>query len=141
MTIHGRCYDRIGLIYYSMKQRCLNVNVPAYKNYGARGITICEEWIKDKCSFFDWAYKNGYKESLTLDRIDNNGNYEPSNCRWATKREQANNRRSNLLITRFGVTKNVKQWCEVFNINENTVYSRIKSGCDEEFLFNKKSAK
>lgn len=91
---HGLSRSRLYNIWQAMKTRCYNKNHKFYKDYGGRGIKICKEWQHDFMSFREWAVNNGYKDSLTIDRIDVNGNYEPSNCRWVTMSVQNKNKRA-----------------------------------------------
>lgn len=122
-------------IWSSMKDRCLNKNHKFYKDYGGRGILICNEWIINVSSFYNWAIANGYKEGLTIDRVDNDRGYEPDNCRWATRLEQANNKRNNLNITFNGVAKTVAEWSREYKLNNKTILSRIRAGWILERLF------
>jgi hypothetical protein len=96
--------ERLYNIYADMKQRCFDKTCVPYKDYGGRGITVCDEWATDYTAFRSWALENGYSNSLTIDRINNDGNYEPSNCRWADAVTQANNKRQGRLPERDGLT-------------------------------------
>jgi hypothetical protein len=109
-----------------MKRRCFNPNNKRYERYGGRGITVCDEWIYDFQAFYDWATQNGYDESLTLDRIDVNGNYTPNNCRWITAREQQSNTSRNHYITIDGITKTISEWAREYNISPDVIKDRIK---------------
>jgi len=104
---------RLFMVYYQMIRRCYKSNDLAYDNYGARGISVCDEWLNNWYAFRDWALANGYRDDLTIDRINNDGNYEPANCRWATRKEQSHNtRKNNHRITAFGETKSLFEWLD-----------------------------
>jgi len=127
-TVHGM--NRRGethpvyVVWKSMLQRCENPNASYYKNYGGRGITVCDEW-HDVRAFIDWASANGWRKGLSIDRIDNNGNYEPGNCRWTMRKEQQRNKRNNRLITFNSKTQTMVQWAEEVNVSARTLSSRI----------------
>lgn len=133
---HGLKHTRIYYIWCSMKERCYTPSNNSYKNYGARGIKVCDEWQKFE-PFYEWAMSHGYSEDLSIDRIDVNGNYCPENCRWSTKKVQANNTRSNHYVTRDGETHTVTEWCEILGISRSTVVKRIGKGLPEEVWFYK----
>lgn len=140
-TKHGLEHTRLYGIWTDMIHRCHNPENSSYERYGARGISVCEEWRNDVRVFYDWAINNGYSDDLTIDRVDNNGNYCPDNCRWATRVEQASNRRSNILITRNGETKTMKQWAISEGIPYQVVWQRIKKlGWDTERALTEKVA-
>lgn len=124
-TEHGQSGTRLYNIYMLMKRRTGDERDKEYKDYGGRGIKICDEWENDFNAFYNWSINNGYSEDLTIDRINVNKNYSPDNCRWATRKEQANNRRTNRNISYNGETHNIRQWAEKLGINYNTLSSRI----------------
>ena len=129
-TTHGLSHSRLRLIYRNIKSRCYNPNDKKFKNYGGRGITICDEWLGDNgfINFYNWAVTHGYSENLTIDRIETNGNYEPSNCRWADFTVQANNRTNNHLITYNDKTMTISNWAKELGINYKTLSNRILQG-------------
>lgn len=121
---HGQFGTRLYNTWAHMKQRCYNPKNPSYENYGAKGIIVCNEW-QDFEPFYNWARNNGYKDNLTIDRIDFNGNYEPANCRWATIEEQNNNKSDTNLITYNGKTQSLSKWAKELNIKMTTLKARI----------------
>ena len=124
-----------------MKNRCYNPQNKFYKDYGGRGITVCSEWLDKKNghkNFREWALENGWKEGYSIDRINVNGNYEPSNCRWATPTEQANNRRNNNFVTINGVTKTTTEWAKQIGILQNAFAERVRNGWSDDKLLEQK---
>ena len=124
---HGMSNTRMHHIWLGMKYRCSEHHGAAQKRYSERGISICDEWMKFEC-FYEWAITNGYDENLTIDRIDNDGNYEPSKCRWVTRKEQNNNRSSNHKITYLGETKGIYEWSKELGIHPQYIYRYIAKG-------------
>lgn len=136
---HHKKGTRIYNIWIRMKVRCYNKNYDRYKDHGGRGIRICDEWKDDFTAFYNWAMNNSYRDDLSIDRIDNDGNYEPSNCRWVDRKTQCNNRRTNIFLTYNDKTQTIAQWCNELQIKESTVYTRHKRGfTDKECLFGRK---
>lgn len=123
---HGHRWTRLYSILCGMKNRCYNENTKAYKDYGGRGITICNEWLHDFQTFYDWAMANGYKDGLEINRINNDGNYEPNNCEWVTSKQNCRNRRNTVYLTVNGETKCVSEWCEIVPIKSGTVRWWVK---------------
>lgn len=124
-TKHGKSNTRLFRIYSHMKDRCYRKNDKRYKNYGGRGIKICDEWLNDFMNFYNWAMKNGYQENLTIDRINVNGNYEPSNCRWASIKDQMNNTTRNVYLTYNNETHTISEWSEIIGIPYKTLQRRL----------------
>jgi hypothetical protein len=123
---HGEAgKTRLYNIWKGMKKRCLSPSHKSYSSYGGRGITICDEWL-EYVPFMQWAIANGYKQGLTLERVDNNGPYSPENCRWATCKVQANNRRNSVILEYDGQAKTLAMWAEERNVNLYTLWDRIK---------------
>lgn len=121
---HGLSKTRIYKTWIHIKERCINPKKTGFEYYGGRGIEICQEWLNFE-NFYEWSIKNGYANNLTIDRINVNGNYEPSNCRWATQKEQANNKRNNHFITYNNETHTIAEWAEILNMKASTLHSRI----------------
>ena len=134
---HGEtCVNsRLYRIWNNMKRRCYCETTPCYKNYGARGICVCDEWRENFVAFKCWALANGYTDDLTIEREDGDGNYEPSNCHWATMKEQENNTRHNRFIEYGGETKTIQQWAEHLGIKRPTLQARLDKGWSIERAF------
>lgn len=126
MTTHGMARTRLYGIWSNMKKRCYYKNFSSYKNYGERGISVCEEW-QSFDHFYKWAIENGYSDDLTIERINVNGNYEPSNCKWATRAEQQRNKRNNHYFDYNGKTVTLAEMAEDTGIQRGTILWREKN--------------
>lgn len=131
---HGDTGKRLWNIWMSMKNRCYCESNQEYKNYGGRGITVCEEWKSNYESFKTWAMSHGYSDNLTIDRIDTDKGYFPDNCRWATYQMQENNRRNNLKITIGNQTHTIRDLSNISGIKPATIIWRYKNGWNESDL-------
>lgn len=121
---HGYSKTRIYRIWAGIKERCLNPKNHIFKYYGGRGISVCDEWLEFE-PFLKWALKNGYKNNLTIERKDFNGNYEPSNCTWIPSSEQNGNTRKTIRVNHNGQTKSLKEWSRILGFNYLAIYKRI----------------
>lgn len=130
-TTHGLSGNKLHYIWDSIKARCYNKNSTSYLRYGARGVTICDEWRDNFKAFYDWAIASGYDETAkrgdcTIDRIDVNKNYSPDNCRWVNATKQANNRRTNVIIKYQNQEKTLAEWCKLLNLPYKTIHKKIR---------------
>lgn len=131
LTAHHKgniTFERLYHIWASMKQRCENPNSSAFKDYGGRGIRVCQGWSSDYMNFKEWAVKNGYADGLTIERKDVNGNYCPENCMWIAMKLQTRNTRRTFWFTIDGITKCFAEWAEIFDVSYATAYARYRRG-------------
>lgn len=130
--IHGFSHkEKLYGIWKGMRQRCRDKNINRANSYVNKGISVCPDW-SDYLTFRTWAYSTGYMVGLSLDRIDNNGNYEPSNCRWVDYKTQANNKSTNHKLTYNGETKTISEWADCMGISQDTLKRRIYYGWSVE---------
>lgn len=134
---HSESKTRLYRIWKAMRKRCFCQGDYSYANYGGRGITVCAEWAESFEPFRDWALANGYRDDLTIDRINVNGDYCPENCRWANGKTQARNRRNNAIMTAHGKTQTMAAWCEELGLSYSIVSQRKHklNWSDEKALF------
>lgn len=133
-TTHGYTNHPLYKVFTDMKDRCYNPKRKEYRNYGARGIKICDEWRNNRASFIEWSLEHGYKKGLEIDRIDNNGDYCPENCRFVTRRENTNNRRNTVLVEIRGETMPLTVAAELYGIHSRTLAGRYYKGYRGEDL-------
>lgn len=132
-SVHGKRESRLYAIWSNMKQRCYNENNKRYKTYGARGITVCPEWLDEVngfINFYNWSMANGYDESAergecTLDRKDNDKGYSPENCRWTSNIRQQNNKSNTKYVEHNGTTHTISEWSKILGIKKQKLYNRI----------------
>ena len=136
---HQKINTKLYRTWQNMKRRCDTPSSNSYKNYGGRGIKVCDKWKNDFMSFYNWAMENGYRDDLTIDRIDVNGNYEPNNCRWVTQIEQANNKRNNKVIEYNGKRLTLSQWSKETGIKQETINWRLNHNFPIEKVFSKEN--
>lgn len=139
---HGMTDTKLYIIWCNMKRRCYSKINNMYQNYGGRGIRVCDEWLSGFEPFMKWAMDAGYKDGLSLERIDVNGNYEPNNCTWITKKDQYLNRTDSHKVTAFGKTQTIKEWSDETGIKYDTIERRLNAyGWSAEDAVSKKPQK
>ena len=122
---HGLRNTQIYRTWANIKTRCYNPNKDTFNYYGGRNVEMCQDWKEDFINFYNWSMEHGYKEGLTIDRINPSGNYEPNNCRWVTMKEQQNNKLNNHYIMYEGQKHTLMEWSEILNINYRTLHKRL----------------
>lgn len=134
-TTHGVCKEKLYAVWKTMVSRCTNVKVNCYKRYGGRGISVCDEWM-DVIVFINWAKDNGYSDGLQIDRINNDGNYCPENCRWVTHLINSKNTSKNVIIVYDGKEMILKDWAKHLNVSYHSIhrYIRQKGGTINKFI-------
>lgn len=137
MSRHNQSHTRLYSIWKGMKTRCNNPNCKDYKSYGGRGITICKSWNDNFKTFYNWSLKHGYNDTLTIDRINNDKGYYPSNCRWVTLYVQNRNRKRAIVISYDGKTMNIGDWARELHIPRQTLCKRYHAGWKPPKLFRK----
>lgn len=135
ITTHGGRYTQLYSVWCGMKKRCYNKSYEYYNRYGGRGIKVCDEWRDDFATFREWALNNGYRDGMEIDRIDNDSNYIPGNCRWATRSEQIKNRSNSITITHDGQTLSLIDWCDIYGVGYKLAHARYKKGWDFQKIF------
>jgi len=138
-TFHGKSRTKLNAVWQAMKQRCFNENNANYIFYGGRGIKVCNEWKNSFIEFYNWAIENGYKEGLSIDRINVNGNYEPDNCQWVKMKIQTRNKRDNVFVEFNGENLCIQDWANRLGINHTTLTKRLKKWSVEKSLTTPKS--
>lgn len=138
---HGLSNYRPYYVWKDIKRRCYDETATGYKNYGGRGISMCDEWKDNVMAFCDWAHTSGYQRGMSIDRIDNDGNYEPANCVWKTMKEQGNNKRTNHIVEIGGIKRTLSEWADFAGIAYGTVYARVEKGYSGEEIIKPIEAK
>lgn len=133
---HGKSNKRLYTMFHNMQRRCYDEDHVSFHNYGGKGISVSKEWRNDFKSFYKWAVENGYSDNLTIDRINNENDYSPTNCRFITHKEQQNNRKDNVFVNYEGESRTISQWAEFLNVEYSTLQTRLKRGWSIERALN-----